>query len=91
MIDAAQTDWMEWQAGYVCGAILMPKTAVNGLCRTFSENNGIYGAVSLQSAHGSDLISQVVSTFKVSSDAARVRLLKLNLVTAAAPNQSLFS
>lgn len=91
MIDAAQTDWMEWQAGYVCGAILMPKTAVNGLCQTFSENHGIYGAVSLQSAHGSDLISQVVSTFKVSSDAARVRLLRLSLVTAAAPNQSLFS
>jgi Zn-dependent peptidase ImmA (M78 family) len=25
MIDAKQTDWMEWQAGYICGAILMPK------------------------------------------------------------------
>lgn len=25
IIDAKQTDWMEWQAGYVCGAILMPK------------------------------------------------------------------
>jgi hypothetical protein len=37
------------------------------------------------------LISQVVSAFKVSADAARVRLLKLNLVTEAAPNQSLFS
>lgn len=91
MLDAAQTDWMEWQAGYVCGAILMPKTAVLTLCRRFAEDHGIFGAVSLQAAAGADLISQVVSAFKVSADAARVRLLKLNLVTEAAPNQSLFS
>ncbi|MCK7468896.1 MAG: hypothetical protein MZU91_12750 [Desulfosudis oleivorans] len=50
----------------------------------FSENHGIYGAVSLQAAAGADLIAQVVSAFKVSADAARVRLLKLNLVTEAA-------
>ena len=91
ILDAAQTDWMEWQAGYVCGAILMPKTAVLTLCRRFAEDHGIFGAVSLQAAAGADLISQVVSAFKVSADAARVRLLKLNLVTEAAPNQSLFS
>ena len=91
ILDAAQTDWMEWQAGYVCGAILMPKTAVLTLCRRFAEDHGIFGAVSLQAAAGTDLISQVVSAFKVSADAARVRLLKLNLVTEAAPNQSLFS
>jgi hypothetical protein len=24
IIDALTTDWMEWQAGYVCGALLMP-------------------------------------------------------------------
>ena len=24
ILDAAQTDWMEWQAGYVCGALLCP-------------------------------------------------------------------
>ena len=91
MLDAAQTDWMEWQAGYVCGAILMPKTAVLTLCRRFAEDHGVFRAVSLQAAAGPALISQVVSAFKVSADAARVRLLKLNLVTEAAPNQSLFS
>jgi Zn-dependent peptidase ImmA (M78 family) len=91
MLDAAQTDWMEWQAGYVCGAILMPKNAVLTLCRRFAEDHGLFGAVSLQAAAGADLIAQVVSAFKVSADAARVRLLKLNLVTEAAPNQSLFS
>lgn len=91
MIDAVQTDWMEWQAGYVCGAVLMPKTAVLSLCRTFSEDHGIYGAVSLQTTQGSELISQVVSAFQVSSDAARVRLLKLKLVSESVSNRSLFS
>ena len=27
ILDAAQTDWMEWQAGYVCGALLMPPSS----------------------------------------------------------------
>jgi Zn-dependent peptidase ImmA (M78 family) len=90
MIEAAQTDWMEWQAGYVCGALLMPKSAIVRTCTSFCEVNNLYGAVSLQSAHGSILISQVAKAFRVSEDAARVRMLKLGLVTAAAPTASLF-
>jgi hypothetical protein len=91
MIDAAQTDWMEWQAGYVCGAMLMPKTAVLAVCRTFAEKHELYGAISLQTAHGAALIASVTAAFKVSDDAARVRLVKLGLVTEAAANRSLFS
>jgi Zn-dependent peptidase ImmA (M78 family) len=90
MIDAAQTDWMEWQAGYVCGAILMPKTAVLALCRSFAERHGLYGAVSLQTPHGAALIASVMSTFQVSDEAARVRLLKLGFMTQAAATRSLF-
>src|SRR5580704_16996034 len=26
--NAAESDWMEWQAGYACGALLMPVTAI---------------------------------------------------------------
>jgi Zn-dependent peptidase ImmA (M78 family) len=91
MIDAAQADWMEWQAGYICGALLMPKGAVHALCRAFAEQHGLFGAISLQTAHGAALIASVASTFKVSDDAARVRLVKLGLVTEAAANRSLFS
>lgn len=91
MIDAAQADWMEWQAGYICGALLMPKGAVHALCRAFAEQHGLFGAISLQAAHGAALIAGVASTFKVSDDAARVRLVKLGLVTEAAANRSLFS
>lgn len=91
MIDAVQTDWMEWQAGYVCGAILMPKTAVQALCRTFAEKHSLYGPVSLRTAHGAALIADITAAFQVSEDAARVRLLKLGLVTETAPTRSLFS
>ncbi len=90
MIDAKQTDWMEWQAGYVCGAILMPKTALLAACRTFAEKHSIYGAISLHTPHGTGLIACVTNAFKVSEDAARVRLLKLGLVTEAAATRSLF-
>lgn len=90
MIDAAQTDWMEWQAGYICGAMLMPKTPLVAVCRGFAEKHGLYGAISLQTAHGTALIASVVSAFKVSEDAARVRLVKLGLVTEAAATGSLF-
>jgi len=90
MIDAVQTDWMEWQAGYICGALLMPKSAVIGLCREHIEANGIYGPVSLQSPAGSQIIQTIVKAFQVSQDAARVRLLKLGLATAAAETKNLF-
>lgn len=90
MIDAAQTDWMEWQAGYICGALLMPKGALHEICGAFAERHGLFGAISLQTAHGAALIASVASTFKVSGDAARVRLLKLGFVTEAAANHSLF-
>lgn len=91
MINAAQTDWMEWQAGYVCGAILMPKSAVAQACREYVEGNGVFGAVSLQTVHGQNLISRIVTAFQVSEDAARVRLLKLGILTAEAQTQSRFA
>ncbi len=91
MINAAQNDWMEWQAGYICGALLMPKTLLVGVCRTYSDQHRLYGPISLQSDHGSALIGSVTTAFKVSNDAARVRLLKLGLVTEAPPNRTLFS
>jgi hypothetical protein len=35
-------DWMEWQAGYVCGALLMPRSEILPLTKNFAgtdENN----------------------------------------------------
>jgi hypothetical protein len=89
--DAAQTDWMEWQAGYACGAILMPKSAVVRMVRQYVEEHGLYGAISQQTSHASNLIDLIVSAFHVSESAARVRLLKINLLTTAPATQSLFN
>jgi Zn-dependent peptidase ImmA (M78 family) len=90
MIDAPQKDWMEWQAGYACGAFLMPKSAVMQLVRDYIEEHEIYGTVSLQTPHAQKLISRMTTTFQVSDDAARVRLIQIGLLTEAAPNLSLF-
>ena len=90
MLDAAQGDWMEWQAGYACGALLMPKSALIATYRSYVEQHRIFGQISLQSDRGTALIASIASAFKVSNDAARVRLLKLDLVVSGPVSRTLF-
>jgi hypothetical protein len=90
IIDASQTDWMEWQAGYICGAILMPKSAVAQICSAFVEPRNLYPPMSIRMAESQALIKVVMKNFQVSEHAARVRLLKLGVLTDAAPSASLF-
>jgi hypothetical protein len=35
ILQTVQTDWIEWQAGYACGAFLMPATALAATIRDF--------------------------------------------------------
>ncbi len=77
IISASQTDWMEWQAGHVCGAILMPASAIKRLAGNFQREHDIYGPVSPQGTHGRDLITAVTAAFQVSAEAAKVRLSRL--------------
>jgi hypothetical protein len=87
ILDARQTDWMEWQAGYVCGAVLMPVSRVRDLAGAYFEAEGIFGAAPAGSLHERHLIAAVARTFEVSDAAARIRLLKLNLIGGlAAPS-----
>jgi hypothetical protein len=82
IVSAAERDWMEWQAGYACGAILMPVTAlVDAVQRFRADNNLLYSNLSLQSEPGQRLITAVASGFQTSRDAARVRLLKKGVLT----------
>jgi IrrE N-terminal-like domain len=90
MLEAPQSDWMEWQAGYVCGAILMPASAVRRLVADYKQNHGLYGPVAPDSDHGKAIVGQVMHAFAVSSDAARVRLHKLNVLGAHLYERSLF-
>jgi hypothetical protein len=82
MLNAPERDWMEWQAGYACGAILMPAGALVDVVQGFrAENNLLYSNLSLKSDAGQKLITTVASAFQTSRDAARVRLLKKGVLT----------
>jgi len=78
ILDAKEVDWMEWQAGYACGAFLMPRTPLRALVRGFGQRRvGLDGVVEgSQEAEG--LIAEVISQFRVSRDAARIRLIKID-------------
>ncbi len=81
MIGASERDWMEWQAGYACGAILMPAAALVETVNRFREEKKLpYANLLLGSEQGQQLITLVTSTFRTSRDAARVRLLKKGIL-----------
>lgn len=88
--DAPETDWMEWQAGYAAGALLMPITQLRRAVGDFLEANGLYGALDVNSAEGYALGKDIARLFQVSDDAARVRLKKLGLISSAQTQPSLF-
>lgn len=90
ILDAPQTDWMEWQAGYASGAYLMPRSAVRDLLRPQVD-----GSTALPPFHVADpiaavLIANVTSRFEVSQDAARIRLIKLGYLDTRQPTPTLF-
>ena len=78
---ASEYDWMEWQAGYVCGAVLMPHTRVKAIAKEHLEALRQLGPLEVNSQPASDLIERVVKAFQVSADAARVRMIKLKILS----------
>jgi hypothetical protein len=79
---AAENDWMEWQAGYACGAILMPAAALVETAQAFrSKHRMPFTNLAVSSAAGQELIGLVACTFQTSKDAARVRLLQKEILT----------
>lgn len=91
ILDARNYDWMEWQAGYVSGAILMPVSSIRRLVSDFCAEHGLYAAVAVTSEQGQQIVSAVMEAFQVSEEAARVRLFKLSLLTSSDSQPSLFS
>lgn len=72
------TDWMEWQAGYGCGAFLMPLSFLKKTVRNFRGSAKETSPLSQSTLQGEELIEAVTTAFQVSKDAARVRLLVTN-------------
>lgn len=78
---APESDWMEWQAGYACGAILIPSTALIEKVQDFRSKHRLpFRNLAVDSDAGQELIALVSSTFKTSRDATRVRLLKKGIL-----------
>jgi Zn-dependent peptidase ImmA (M78 family) len=91
MISANKTDWMEWQAGYVSGAALMPKTYLKKIVGEIQQQRNIYGPCLPNSENGMELISAVKTGFSVSREAATVRLKILGFLGQELATGNLFS
>ena len=79
ILGARQTDWMEWQAGYASGALLMPRTTLQDTVSPFLEGDeGDDGhAVMASERWRGRLVDRVMGRFLVSEAAAWVRLRQL--------------
>jgi hypothetical protein len=76
-------DWMEWQAGFVCGALLMPLGPLILHVRHFRHARDLdHAALSDHSLDGVALIREVADKFQTSWETARVRLLQERILTS---------
>lgn len=94
IVGAKRTDWMEWQAGYACGAFLMPRSALRREAQVFSVEQELPpGEVGVATPTGIAMIERIATVFGVSRDAARVRLLQRAYLVegGAAGQRGLFS
>lgn len=90
MVDAPKVDWMEWQAGYASGALLMPRQAMAAELGPLLDAASGLPPFGTGDAVGQRFIDTVVERFQVSREAAEVRLLKLDYVTRAQRIPTLF-
>jgi hypothetical protein len=56
IINARKTDWMEWQAGYVSGALLMPIAHLRRVVARYQETHSFFGPVALGSGRQRTLL-----------------------------------
>jgi hypothetical protein len=80
IITAGVSDWIEWQAGYACGAMLMPISAVRRLADACADSHKLVAATGFSGSARAAMIEQVVRTFQVSEQAAVVRLSQLAII-----------
>lgn len=74
IVNAPKVDWMEWQAGYVCGAVLMPRKHL------LSALADLAAPARSGSTPAAEITDHVRRRFNVSAEAAHVRLSQLGLI-----------
>jgi hypothetical protein len=80
ILTAPESDWTEWQAGWISGAILMPASTLRAWSAECAKKFGVKLRFSTKSPAGSKLIRLVAEHCDVSISAAKVRLSKLRLI-----------
>ena len=85
ILEASPIDWMEWQAGYACGAFLMPVTNLKTIAGEFLRTSNSFPPLERSSADADHLIERVSKAFLVSAEAATVRLAKLGYIGYQGP------
>lgn len=73
-----QVDWMEWQAGYASGALLMPRQALHRAVRPVFRHTG--AGSDRREGNVGLLVDTVQGHFLVSDAAAFVRLRQVGLI-----------
>jgi Zn-dependent peptidase ImmA (M78 family) len=81
IVTAPENDWMEWQAAYIGGALLMPREPIRLLVLEIAMREPGELAVGADSDLGQAAILRVMKGCQVSQQAARVRLGKLGLLS----------
>jgi hypothetical protein len=79
---ASANDWIEWQAGYACGALLMPASLVRKRVESLRASYGLTDSTSIRGQMALELIDTVKVDFRVSDAAARVRLKVMGFLRA---------
>jgi hypothetical protein len=78
---SAVLDWLEWQAGYASGALLMPESFARRAAEAYFQNRSERPPVAKGSPEASPLCQRISLAFDVSVEAATVRLKQLGYLT----------
>lgn len=81
MLNASQKDWMEWQAGYASGSILMPITELRNQVSSILKAAGVIAPILIDSPVAENVISTIAGHFEVSQQAAAVRISQQGYLT----------
>lgn len=73
-------DWLEWQAGYISGAFLMPASHLSSMFNLIARKNENYDRAVSGSSYAITLINSVSHAYDVSREAAKIRLTQLGWI-----------
>ena len=81
IVTAPDNDWMEWQTGDVCGALLMPRTEMMSLANAIASRNSTNLPLRLETEVVPEMIAHVMRGCRVSEQAARIRHARLMVLS----------